>query len=256
MNPQKSPRLKGSFTYEEEKKLAMEWTEVLISKPSEARGTGKAKRLNAIESKSRLITSRMDWKNGYLKNLRQIPTYTSKFSEGSDKASFFTSKSIGTVCAPVSTKGIYSGSRNSEHVGNFLAFANFGSLSPSFISDFFVIWKAYLESSQFVVEYVFLCAVAAFTFGYICFPDKFELAKSHAMETDYTGAITLYSVDIMTVIFSIYVVYIVIFCFGVLPILLCHFAFTHKMSQQLRIYSHWALMYSLLGFVSFLCWYA
>ena len=93
-----------------------------------------------------------------------------------------------------------------------------------------------------VVENVFLCSVAAITFEYICYPDRLRPEKSYAMETDYKRARTLCFVDVMSVIFSMYIIYIVVFSFGVSPYLLCDFALAKEMSAKRRIYSHWLLM--------------
>lgn len=254
MKPSKSPRLKRSFTTEEEK-LTIAWAEMRQSEASEVRGTEETI-VEAIESDERLVVCRRERKTGEYKNLRRIMrnidiASRSLSSERDNTGVCFSSKAIKSVYVPN-----YSKMGSAEKVSNFPALTNFDNLVTSFDLDFSALWKAYVESSKFVVENVFLCSVAAITFEYICYPDRLRPEKSYAMETDYKRARTLCFVDVMSVIFSMYIIYIVVFSFGVSPYLLCDFALAKEMSAKRRIYSHWLLMVFFLGFISLLCWFA
>ena len=128
---------------------------------------------------------------------------------------------------------------------------NSSSPSPLVVSNVLVLWNVYLESSKFVIEYVFMCAVFVGVIGYICYPDKFF---SSQMEED-NRVIRLSPIDIMSVLFAIYVVHIIIFASGVLPYLLCDLVLPFKKSNRQRIYLHFVLMSFFLGFIFISCWY-
>ena len=250
----KSPRLENPVSTLDEKKLALEWAErqkLLTKKEKAGKAVQKEETIEVLSSgKKTKVNSKKERENGSAMKSPRKPRNNASDAksiakERSDSEPSRSSKKIESIT--VSRDDGHSKGANADAATNS---ANSVSPSPPFVSQLLVLWNAYLDSSTFVIEYIFMCAVFVGIIGYICYPDKIFASR---MEND--GVIKLSLIDVLSAMFAIYTALAVIFASGILPYLFCDFMLPFKKSNRLRIFSRFVLMGFFLGFIFISCWY-